>query len=133
MIFDIDHVAIKVTEIEMVKGAFEELGYTFQGKTRYEEVAMDIAFLGKGSGKLELLQPVDSSCPIVSDPDGMHHVALKVENIVNTHARMSESEYFIVQGPVRRGAHSQIFFFRIAGEESTLYECVESGPGESYV
>ncbi len=133
MIFDIDHVALKVTDIHTVSGAFEELGYTFQGKTRYEDVAMDIAFLGKGSGKLELLQPVDSSCPIASDPDGMHHVALKVEDIAAAHSRMSESNRFDVLGPVRRGAHSRIFFFRIPGEENTLYECVESGLGDSYV
>jgi len=123
----VDHIAIKVDDIEKVSRAFEELGYQFQGKTRYEEVAMDIAFLGEGSGKLELLEPFDSSSPIYTDSDGLHHVAVKVGDIEKTHTEMSGSDYFKVEGPVRQGAHSRIFFFRIAGEEATLYECVESG------
>jgi len=122
----IDHIAIKVADIDAVGRAFEELGYTRQETERYEEVAMDISFLGRGSGKLELLQPLDSSSPISQDPDGLHHVAVCVEDIDTTHARMSESSRFTVEGPLRRGAHSRIFFFRIVGGEDTLYECVET-------
>jgi len=129
---NIDHIAIKVADIDAVGRAFEELGYTRQGTKRFEEVAMDISFLGKGSGKLELLQPFDPSSPIFNDPDGLHHVAIGVENIENTHVKMSESRRFTVEGPVRRGAHARIFFFRIAGDEKTLYECVETETGESH-
>jgi len=129
---NIDHIAIKVADIDSVARAFEELGYTRQDTKRFEEVAMDISFLGKGSGKLELLQPFDPSSPIFKDPDGLHHVAIGVGDIVKTHAQMSESRLFTVEGPLRRGAHSRIFFFRIAGEGNTLYECVETEAGETY-
>ena len=130
MNLEIDHIAIKVADIDTVTRAFEELGYTSHGKTRYDEVAMDIAFLGEGSGRLELLQPVDASCPISEDPEGLHHTAVKVRDIEMVHSRMSGSKLFDVIGPVRPGAHSRIFFFRITGEENSLYECVESADGE---
>lgn len=130
MNLDIDHVAVKVADIDRVLRSFEELGYPNSGKIRYDEVGMDIAFLGAGPGKLELLQAVDSTSPVFSAPEGLHHVAVKVGDIEAAHTRMSESRRFIVEGPVRPGAHSRIFFFRIAGEDGTLYECVESDGGE---
>ena len=125
MIFDIDHVALKVGDIDSISRSFQELGYSFQGKRRYDDVAMDIAFLGDGPGKLELIQPVDASSPVFSDPDGLHHVAIAVDDIEDTYTRMLQSDNFKLQGDIRQGAHSRIFFFRIRSEESTLYECVE--------
>lgn len=126
MIPDIDHIAIKVKSIETCRDAFKELGYPMISVKQHDEVGMKIGFFGEGSSKLELMEVVDSASPIADHSDGIHHIGMKVEDIEASYLRMNESPLFSVEGEVRQGAHSRIFFFRLTEEPSTLYECVES-------
>jgi hypothetical protein len=50
---------------------------------------------------------------------------MTVTDIEETYAKMKQSDRFKVQGNIRQGAHSRIFFFKIAGQEEILFECVE--------
>ena len=127
MIPDIDHIAVKVKSIETCRDAFKELGYPMISVKQHDEVGMKIGFFGEGSSKLELMEVVDASSPIAGHPEGIHHIGMKVEDIEASYLRMKENTQFSLEGEIRQGAHSRIFFFRIAGDSSTLYECVESG------
>jgi hypothetical protein len=127
VIYDIDHIAIKVGSIDRFSKAFGELEYPVESVRQHDEVGMKIAFLGGGSSKLELLEVLDPSSPAAGSPLGLHHVGMKVKDIQTVYRNMSESDDFVVDGPIRKGAHSRIFFFRISGDEETLFECVESG------
>lgn len=126
MRFEIDHIALKVGDIDNVLKAFQVLGDDSYEKRRYKEVFMDIAFIGEGAVRLELLTPTDPLSPIAGDPDGLHHIGIKVADIENTYKVLSADSAFIVEGNIRMGAHSRIFFFRLSAEPETLYECVES-------
>lgn len=126
MIKDIDHIAIKVTDLSTVCRAFEDMGVPCNNIGQYDEVGMRIAFLGDGESRMELLEATDSSSPIVDDKPGLHHLGLKVKDIEKTFDMMTQSDRYLVQGDIRQGAHSRIFFFRIAGQEEILFECVES-------
>ncbi len=126
MIKDIDHVAVKVSDIDSVCSAFTGLGYECSSVGQYDEVGMKIAFLGKGDSRMELLEVTDSSSPAAEDKNGMHHIGVKVDNIEAVFSKMKGDNRYIVEGQVRQGAHSRIFFFRLNGEEETLYECVEA-------
>lgn len=126
MLKDIDHIAIKVSDIDSVCDDFSYIGYECSSVEQYDEVGMKIAFLGKGDSHLELLEVTDSASPIVDDPAGMHHLGLKVEDIDKAYGEMSRSERFLIEGSIRQGARGRIFFFRLKSEREVLFECAES-------
>ncbi len=131
MIESIDHIAIKVSDLAQVTQALENLGLPCKSIKKFSEVGMQIAFLAKGNVNeettIELLEVTDPSSPIVNDSSGLHHLGLKVTDIEETFFKMKKSNLYKVEGDIRKGAHSKIFFFRIKGEEEILFECVEKG------
>ncbi|MCK4763820.1 MAG: VOC family protein [Candidatus Aminicenantes bacterium] len=127
MIKNIDHIAIKVTDLSRVSSALKELGIPCKSIETFKEVGMRIAFLGgkKEETGIELLEVIDQNSPIADEKPGLNHMALKVEDIENIYREMKKSDRFTVEGEIRQGAHSRIFFFRIKGQEEVLFECVE--------
>jgi len=129
MIKNIDHIAIKVSNLSMVCHAFETLGLPCNSIEKFDEVGMKIAFLGDVKDNeetgIELLEVIDQSSPIANDKPGLHHVGLKVKNIEEIYNRMKKSDQYKLLGEIRKGAHSRIFFFKITGQEEILFECVE--------
>ncbi|MDC7239384.1 MAG: VOC family protein [Spirochaetales bacterium] len=127
---EIDHIAIKVSDIETFASGLTAMGCTLDSVKQHDEVGMKIAFISGGDkGRMELLQVTDPDSPIAGCPDGLHHIALGVDDIEASHKMMSESPLYSVEGNVRQGAHSRIFFYRIIGQEHTLYECTEKSTG----
>lgn len=125
MIKNIDHIAVKVTSLTQVCQALENLGITCKSVEEYDEVGMRIAFLDCGETAIELLEVTNPSSPIAEDPPGLHHVGVKVKNIEETYEKMKNCAHYKLDGEIRRGAHSRIFFFKITGLQDTLFECVE--------
>lgn len=137
---DIDHIAIKVADIDQFSKGLQALGYSVQSSGQYDEVGMRIAFLGAGpseagaseekkgdspADRVELLEVIDPSSPIAADPEGLHHLAISVTDIEQRYQEMKDSLLYNVEGTIRQGAHSRIFFFRMAGTEQPLFECCE--------
>jgi hypothetical protein len=127
MIKNIDHIAIKVSNLTTACQALENLGLTCKRIEQFDDVSMLIAFIGSLNNEttLELLAVTDPSSPIVNDPCGLHHVGLKAENIENTYNMIKNDDRCRVESDIRKGAHSRIFFFRIKGQEEILFECTE--------
>lgn len=129
---EIDHIAIKVSDIDEFTAGLAGLGYTLQSSGQYDEVGMKIAFLGtepsetsNASEKMELLEVTDPSSPIAADPDGLHHLAIAVNDIEASHQMMKQNPLYDVEGDIRQGAHCKIFFFRMKGTKHPLFECCE--------
>ena len=127
MMKSIDHIAIKVSDLGTVCQSLEKLGMNCDRIEQYNEVGMRIAFLSNPNDEttLELLDVTDPSSPIVDDPPGLHHLGLKVQNIEDTYEKMKNDTQYSIQGEIRQGAHSKIFFFKIKGQEEILFECVQ--------
>lgn len=125
MIKNLDHIAIKVTDLSRVSSALEKLGIPTTSIETFKEVGMRIAFLGSQETNIELLEMTDQSSPIANEKPGLNHLALKVEDIEKIFREIKKSDLFTVEGEIRKGAHSRIFFFRIKGQEEILFECVE--------
>ena len=122
---NIDHVAIKVANIENLRKAFEVLGIECGSTETYNEVGMKIAFLDTGENKIELLEVIDENSLVAKDKLGIHHIALYAKNIESMFNKMKESQLYNVMGEIRKGAHNRkIFFFKIK-DDDVLYECVE--------
>ena len=125
MITSMDHIAIKVANLKTVCQAFETLGFTCSSIEKYVEVGLRIAFLGSGENQIELLEVIDQNSPINHDKTGLHHLALKTENIEDTYNEMKQDDRFRVEGMIRKGAHDRrFFFFRIKGLGDVLFECI---------
>lgn len=126
---DIDHIGIKVSNIEEFSAGMTGLGYSIESSGQYDEVGMKIAFLqSESSGiseKVELLEVTDPSSPIAADPEGLHHLAMSVSDIKESYKMMKQSPLYNVEGEIRQGAHCRIFFFRMAGTTQPLFECCE--------
>lgn len=125
MIKAIDHIAIKVDDLQQVSSALEVLGIPAPKVKQFDEVGMKIAFMKIGEICLELLKVTDDSSPIADDPSGMHHIGIKTQDIEATYGMMARDKQFEIQGKIQKGAHARIFFFRISGHEKILFECVE--------
>jgi methylmalonyl-CoA/ethylmalonyl-CoA epimerase len=123
---DLDHVGVKVADLSQAQQAIEALGGTCHGVKTYDEVGMRIAFLSIGGLSLELLEPVSDASPIRGDAPGVHHLALATPDIEASHRRLSADDRYEVAGPIRQGAHSRIFFFRIKQCAGLLFECTEA-------
>jgi hypothetical protein len=110
-----------------LSSALKALNIECDSVCEYQDVGMRIAFMSKGSGKtsVELLEPNHPSSPIAKDDDGLHHIGIRVDNIEEAYAKLKSSDQHEVLGDISQGAHSRIFFFRIAGQSHTLFECVE--------
>ncbi|MDC7231897.1 MAG: VOC family protein [Spirochaetales bacterium] len=126
---DLDHIAVKVSDIESFSSALAGLGYTLESVKQHDEVGMKIAFMAPPSPsaaeKMELLEVTDPDSPISGDPEGLHHLAVSVPDIEESYRMMSEDPLYAVEGTIRQGAHTRIFFFRMTGQKEPLFECCE--------
>lgn len=126
MIKDIAHIGITVANINEIIEELEILGMPCTSRAFHDEIGMDIAFCGKGESSIELGEKkskVENS-PI-SDKLGVHHIALKVEDIEKYYSMIKSSDKYSVQMEIKQGAHGKVFFFRINNWDEILFECVE--------
>ncbi len=126
MIGKVDHVAVVVNSLKGSLDAYRLLGLPVKEPVFFPEVEMNIAFAGEGASRVELVESAGPGSPVHGKPGGIHHIALSTPDIEETHQQLTEDTRFLVEGDIRQGAHSRVFFFRITGEEETLYECVEA-------
>lgn len=122
---NIDHMAIKISDLPQVCAALENLGLACQKVGQRDEVGMRIAWLKHGQTTVELLEVTDSSSPIFNDPPGLHHLGLKVKNLEDTYRMMEKNDQYKIEGKICQGIHSRIFFFRLTGQKEILFECSE--------
>jgi len=103
MIERIDHIALKVANIEETSAAFQELGYPLVEVKQHDEVGMKIAFLGdRNTGRMELMEVSSPDSPIAGDPDGLHHLSVAVKDIEAAYEKMSASPRYKLEGSIRQ-------------------------------
>lgn len=126
MIKDIAHIGITVSNISEIIEELETLGMPCTSRASHDEIGMDIAFCGKGECSIELGEKKNNvkDSPI-SDTLGVHHIALKVEDIEKYYSMINSSDKYSVQIEIKQGAHGKVFFFRINNWDEILFECVE--------
>lgn len=82
----LDHVAIAVPSIAQAMPLFELLtGGHGSPPERVESQGVEVAFVGTGTGRLELLQPTAPDSPVARFLDrrgpGLHHLAYRVPDL----------------------------------------------------
>jgi methylmalonyl-CoA/ethylmalonyl-CoA epimerase len=112
----LDHVGIAVRDLEKAFAFFRDtLGLDLELSEEVPPQGVRVHFLRAGGAWLELLEPLDSSSPIArfleTRGPGMHHVALRVEDIRATLADLRRRGVRLIDEEPRPGAGGALIAF----------------------
>ena len=107
----IDHIGIAVESIEKWIGFYKDvLGLEYDGSEEVVEQKVRVAFLKIGESRIELLEPTSDDSPIAKFLEkrggGIHHIAVKVDDIDAALARHHEVGARLIDNEPRIGAHN---------------------------
>lgn len=127
----LDHVAIAVPSIAEALPLFELLtGAEGSARERVEAQGVDVAFVGEGEGRLELLEPLSSDSPVARFLErrgpGLHHLAYRVADLDAALERLSAAGVRLIDERPRPGAHGRrVAFLHPKSTGGVLVELVE--------
>ncbi len=126
----IDHVGIAVKSIEESAKLWEALGFVMEGIEEVAEQKVKTAFMPIGEGEIELLEATDPESPIAKfiekKGEGIHHIAIRVDNIESVLANLKEKGVRLLDETPRLGAGgAKIAFIHPKATNGTLLEICE--------
>ena len=128
----IDHIGIAVESIEKWLGFYKDvLGLEYTGSEEVAEQKVRVAFLKIGESQFELLEPTSDDSPIAKFIEkrggGIHHIAIKVNDIEAALARHHEAGARLIDDKPRIGAHNmRIAFIHPKTSGGVLLELCEA-------
>ena len=127
----IDHIGIAVKSLaDAVKVYQQAMGLDVSGYDQVDDQGVRVAMLPIGESRIELLEPIRPDSPIekfmANRGEGIHHIAVKVDNIEAALARLKDSGARLIDSTPRIGAHNtRIAFVHPASTHGVLLELVE--------
>ncbi|HET9129820.1 MAG TPA: methylmalonyl-CoA epimerase [Terriglobia bacterium] len=127
----IDHIGIAVKSLANAVKIYENtLGLKVSGYETVEDQGVHLAMIPLGDSRIELLEPLHAQSPIekfmAKRGEGIHHIAVSVENIEEAIERFKASGARLIDAVPRRGAHnSKIAFIHPSSANGVLLELVE--------
>ncbi|MEI3604852.1 methylmalonyl-CoA epimerase [Pseudogracilibacillus sp. SE30717A] len=124
----IAHIGIAVKNLhDSINFYTDLLGLTLE---RVEEVASEqvrVAFLKIGESRIELLEPLSNESPIYrfihKKGEGIHHIALEVNNINDRLANLKSNGIQLINEQAKEGAdNAQIAFLHPKSTNGVLFE-----------
>ena len=127
----IDHVGIAVKSLAEATKLYADLGLKVEGTETVESQKVNVAFIPVGESRIELLE---STAPdgniakfIEAKGEGIHHLALKVDNIEKALEEMSAKGYQLIDKSPRIGAGGhKIAFMHPKSTKGVLLELTQS-------
>ena len=116
MIKKIEHVGIAVKDLNKSNSLFKKLLGEASYKTETVETeAVTTSFFKLGDQKIELLQALSSNSPVSKflnkRGEGMHHLALHVEDIHKEIQRLEKEGFSFVSKTPTKGADNKMIIF----------------------
>jgi methylmalonyl-CoA epimerase len=117
MFLGMDHVGVAVKNLEEAINLYRDmLGFKLLGVHVLTERKVKVAFLSTGGeAKIELLEPLGSDSPVAkfleSRGEGIHHIAVKVDDIEKALERLREKGVMLVDEKPRIGAEGKKIAF----------------------
>lgn len=127
----LDHVAIAVRSIAETLPLFESLtGASGSLRERVDSQGVEVAFVGVGECRLELVEPLTPESPVARFIDrrgpGLHHVAYRVPELETTLERLAAAGIHLIDERPRPGAHGRrVAFLHPRSTGGVLIELVE--------
>ncbi|WP_057911803.1 methylmalonyl-CoA epimerase [Peribacillus muralis] len=131
MIKNIDHIGIAVRSLEESLPLYTNtLKLKLEGIETVESQGVKVAFILAGNTRLELLEALTPESPIAKFIDkrgeGIHHVALGVEDIEARIKELKQSGLRMIDDTSRKGAHAaDVAFVHPKSTAGVLYELCE--------
>ncbi len=109
----IDHLGIAVKSIEQARSFYEALGLTVLDDEKEEEGVRSV-MVPLGDSRLRLLQPLHPGTELGQFIDlhgeGLHHLALHVDDIASTFEEMKQSGVKLLSDDIEIGAGGRLHF-----------------------
>ncbi len=127
----IDHLGIAVKSIVEARAFYEALGLHVTHEETVEHERVKTAILPVGESRVELLEPTEEDSPVgrflAKRGEGLHHVALEVEDIQAAMERLRSQGARLLSDEVRVGAGGHLYFFvHPASAGGVLVEIVQA-------
>lgn len=111
----IDHLGIAVESIEAARAFYEAIGLHITQEEVVEHEQVRTAMLPIGKSRIELLEPTGPESTIArflqKRGPGLHHVALRVDDIAATLASLKARGVRLVSEQIQTGAGGHLYFF----------------------
>lgn len=121
----LDHIGIKVPFIKKTLNKYNLFIKTFDEIIEAKEVGLKIAIIQSGKINIELLEVTSTFSPIAQFPDGLNHLAFRVEDIEAYYEKIQKNAKFEIFLSLREGLNNKkIFFFKIKNSKNFLYEFI---------
>jgi methylmalonyl-CoA/ethylmalonyl-CoA epimerase len=131
MFLGMDHVGVAVKNLDEAISVYRDvLGFKLLGIHVLTERKVKVAFLSTGGEtQIELLEPLGSESPVAkfleSRGEGIHHIAVKVDNIEKVLEELKEKGVILVNEKPRTGAEGKkIAFVHPKSTKGVLLELV---------
>ena len=107
--WSIDHIGIAVDDLNAAVELYcARLGATVTLREKLEEQGVEIAFIGGGATKVELLAPLREGTTLskflARRGAGLHHIGYRVANIKEELARLAQAGCVLIDSTPRPGA-----------------------------
>ena len=111
----IDHLGIAVKSIADARGFYESLGLRVVQEETIEREKVHVAMIPVDECRIELLEPTADDSPVgkflAKRGEGLHHVALHVDDIAATLAELKAKGARLVSDDIQTGAGGHLYFF----------------------
>lgn len=111
----IDHLGIAVKSIAAARIFYEAVGLAVTHEEEVEHEGVRTAMVPLGESRIELLEPLGDDTPVGKflgkRGEGLHHVALHVDDISATLEQMKQRGVEIASPRVQVGAGGHLYFF----------------------
>lgn len=127
----VDHIGIATRELNDALGVWRDaLGLEVDATEEIVEQGVRVAMLPIGDTHIELLEPLNENSPVGKFLDkrgpGIHHVAIKVNDIRTSLAQLKERGARLIDEAPRRGARGcLVAFVHPASANGVLLELVQ--------
>jgi len=127
-ILGVDHIGIAVKNLNEILGFYTEvLGLKSAGSEEVDEQKARTVFIPVGDTEIELLESISPEGPIAKFIDkrgeGIHHIALRVENIEQALEELKRRDIQLIDQSLRYGAGgAKIAFIHPKATKGVLLE-----------
>ncbi len=113
--FQIDHLGIAVKSLAQAKKFYQTLGMQVMPEETVEAEKVRLALVPMDGSRIELLEPTSADSPIgrflEKRGEGLHHVALHVNDLAGTVERLKEAGTRFVSDEIKVGAGGHLYVF----------------------